>query len=388
MFPKRRIALLAPTHPFRGGISHYSTLLAKALVEQEHELLFISFRRMYPAFLFPGASDRETGEGFQSGCNVEYLLDSMNPTTWWTTAFRICRYRPDVLIVPWWTFFWAVQFRSVCRYIRKHSPATEILFLCHNVIDHEACSWKRSSAKWVLRLGHRFIVHSQHDKEELLNLLPDANVAKEHHPTYAAFDAREVSPSELQDQRERLHIPGKCILFFGFIRPYKGLDLLLRAMPAVLKQRELTLLIVGEFWEDRKPYDELIEKLNISHAVRVLDEYVPNDQVPIYVNLADLVVLPYRSGTGSGVAQIAFGFGKPVVASEVGSLSEIVENGVNGVLIPPEHPEALADALVRSLDERTLQNLTAGADQAKERFSWERMVEAITAPQLPAGDRT
>ncbi|MBN1268837.1 MAG: glycosyltransferase [Kiritimatiellae bacterium] len=369
-----RICLLGPTHPFRGGIAHYTTFLCRAL-RREHTVKFISFRRQYPRFLFPGRSDRDPSGTPATVGEVDYLLDPLHPLTWGATARAMCAFEPELIVVPWWVAFWAPPFLAVCRAIRRHCRA-EIVFICHNVIEHESSGWKRAATRAVLRQGDRFIVHSGEDRDNLLALLPGAAVTVGFLPTYADLADARVDAGEA---RRRLGIDAPVLLFFGFVRRYKGLDILLEALPLIRRQVPATLLVCGEFWKDKEQYLALIRRLGIENAVRIEDRYVSNEELPLYLGAADLVILPYRSGTGSAVAQLAFGFGKPVVATRVGCLPEVVRDGVDGRLVPPENPQALAQAVTESLEPAQLAALTEGARRAKERFSWENMVRLLTA---------
>jgi glycosyltransferase involved in cell wall biosynthesis len=207
----------------------------------------------------------------------------------------------------------------------------------------------------------------------LRELVPSANITHAFHPLYDFFN-RTLSKTEA---KRRLDLEGDTILFFGFIRPYKGIDDLIRAMPLILKQRRITLLVVGEFWGGREAFDKRISELRIEDAVRVVDKYVPNEEVELYFSAADLVVLPYISGTGSGVIQAAYGFEKPVVATRVGSLPEVVEDGKTGYLVNPRDPQALAEAVARFFAEKKEAEFVKNIRRTKEKFTWGQIVTLI-----------
>ena len=286
------------------------------------------------------------------------------------------------MIIPWWTSFWTPQFWTITTLIKRSSSA-KVLFICHNIVDHEAYLFSRICSRAVLSNGDYFLVHSQSDAKRLRELVPSAPITHAFHPVYDFFSRGVLAPAEA---RARLALHGETILFFGFVRPYKGLEDLLRALSLILKHRKITLLVVGEFWEGKEAVVELIQALKIEAAVRVVDRYVPNEEVGLYFSAADLVVLPYVSGTGSGIVQIAYGLEKPVVATRVGSLAEVVEDGRTGYLVEPGDPKALADAVLRFFLEEKKDEFVENIRRTKDRFSWEYLVEIIgtltTAPKV------
>ena len=369
-----RICLIGPAYPFRGGLAHHTTLLYRHL-RQRHHVAFYTFKRQYPQWLFPGATDRDTSHAPLKEEGIDNLLDSCNPLTWWRVGQHVRRRRADLTIMPWWTSFWTPQFFTIATVIKRR-PATPILFICHNVVDHESHSFSRLCTRAVLSKGDYFLVHSEGDGNRLRALVPGARITHAFHPIYDFFSAGTMPKAEA---KQRLRLQGEIILFFGFIRPYKGILDLLHAMPLIRRDRNITLLVVGEFWGDKGAFDRLIKELKLETAVRVIAEYVPNEEVGLYFSAADLVVLPYRSGTGSGIMQIACGLEKPVVATRVGSLPEVVEDGRTGFLVNPGDPEALARAVVRYFAEAKEAEFVENIRKTKERFSWERLVQLIEA---------
>ena len=255
-----KIALLGPTYPFRGGISHYTTLLCRAL-RQNHHVKFISFKRQYPKFLFPGKSDRDPSKNPVKIDNVYYVLDPFNPFTWIAVSRTIKEYKPDKLVIPWWVAFWTPQFWSILTMVKKHLNS-EIVFLCHNVVEHESNIFKKMASKAVLSKGDRFITHSKEETRRLYDLLGESiNAITAFHPTYAALSDNRCTKEQA---KETLGLSGNVLLFFGFIRDYKGLGVLLDALPVILKHKDLTLLVVGEFWKDKQGYLDKIERFGLS----------------------------------------------------------------------------------------------------------------------------
>ena len=369
-----KVALIGPTYPFRGGIAHYTTLLYRHL-RSRHEVRFFSFKRQYPRMLFPGKSDKDPSLAHIRVDGAERIIDSINPVTWVRAAGEINRFQPDIVIIPWWVAFWTPQFLTIVK-ILTWKRAPKILFICHNVVAHEATALDQHLTGLVLKTGDYFIVHSDEDRINLLRILPDAIVRKHFHPSYDVFNFNRFDPEQ---SRAQLALGGRVLLFFGFVRQYKGLKYLIRAMPAILAKTEVTLLVVGEFWKDKSDYLDLIDQLEISPYVRIVDQYVPNERVGLYFSAADLVVQPYLSATGSGVVQVAFGFEKPVVATRVGSLPEIVDDGKTGYLVSPGSASEIADAVNKFFGEDKAGLFVENIRKEKYRFSWDKLVDGIEA---------
>ncbi len=328
----KRVALIGPILPFRGGIAQHTTMLHRALSRQVC-CLTLSFSRQYPSFLFPGTSDRDESLKDFREPGVEYLIDSLNPLTWYKAVKRILTFQPDLVVFPWWQVYWVPCFGWMSRQFSK--KGIELVFLCHNVIEHEAASWKQTLTATVLATADRFVVHSVAEKKTLLARFPETNVQVYPHPIYNQFPASEIQ----LPRRAKLEL-----LFFGFIRPYKGLDVLLKAM-CLLKEEDIFLSVVGEFWKGEQDSEEFLKKNNLSGMVELVPRYVSDQEAADYFQRCDLVVLPYRSATGSGVVPLAFHYGKPVIVTSVGGLPDVVEDGVTGTLVEPDSPEQISDAI-------------------------------------------
>jgi glycosyltransferase involved in cell wall biosynthesis len=367
-----RICLIGPSYPFRGGIAHYTTLLYRAL-KARYDVKFYSFKRQYPQWLYPGRTDRDPSDFAIAEPGAEPLLDSLNPATWWRTAARIIADRPDLLIVPWWVSYWTPQFWTIVRRVRR-ATAARVLFICHNVIQHESRRWDRLCAKAVLKNGDYFLVHSEEDLANLKRMLPDAHVKKVFHPTYEVFNRRRVTKAEAQKQ---LGVSGRVLLFFGNVRPYKGLQHLLDAMPAITERLDVHLLVAGEFWRDKEQYLRQVRELGIEQNVTLVDRYIPNEEVGLYFAAADVVILPYVTATQSGIVQIAYGCDKPVIVTNVGGLPDVVEHGRTGFVVETEDATALADAVLAFYESDTARAMEQAIIEKREQFSWQRMVEAI-----------
>ncbi len=369
-----RIVLVSPAPPVKGGISHYSALLHRHLARR-HEVTWLGFSRLYPAWLFPGRNGHDDSRRVLSGgAEAEPLLDSLNPWTWLKASSRIAAARPDLVILPWWVAGYAPLFLSLILGVRLRTGA-KVLFLCHNVVAHEPGFLSRQLTRWALAGGDHFVVQSGPEREALVRLTGKDSIAEVPHPTYGAFNSRKLTKAQA---RARLGLRDRrVILFFGFVRRYKGLDYLLEAMPAILSQLPVRLVVAGEFWEDAERYRKRILELGLDGRVTVVDSYIPTEDVPFYFRAADLALLPYVSVTGSGLLQLAFGFHTPVIASRLGALAEVVRHGATGFLVPPRDPQALAAAVVDFYRGGHGRAMSARIRREKGRYSWENLVDTI-----------
>ncbi|MEI8306344.1 MAG: glycosyltransferase [Chloroflexales bacterium] len=372
-----RISVVGPTYPFRGGIAHYTTLMVRQLRAAGYAAPLYSFTRQYPRWLVGGRSDRDPSSS-PLRVDCEYILDPINPFTWWRLYRRVRADHPDVLILQWWVPYWTPCLTAVSSMIKRNTQV-KIMFICHNVVPHEGGGViDRRLALTVLRLGDALLVHSEQDRLRLLAMLPHARVVKAHHPTYAELAHQSsTNPSHL---RRDLGIPADThvLLFFGFVRPYKGLEYLIQAMRLIRERVNAHLLVVGEFWTAPEFYQRYADEFGVSEAMTIINRYVPNEDLRPYFDIADVVVLPYVAATQSGVVQLAFGFGKPVITTRVGGLYEVVEDGVNGLIVPPQDEGALADAVIRYFSEGLAVPFSANvAAQATTSFSWQQLVTTI-----------
>ena len=374
-----KICVVGPTYPFRGGIAHYTTLLVRHLREAGHCAPFYSFTRQYPRWLFPGKTDRDPSS-VPLKVDCEYVLDPINPLTWWRLCRKVRADAPDVLVLQWWVPYWTPSLTMIARWIKRNT-GIPIIYIVHNVMPHDGGgALDQRLAMSVLRRGDACIVHSDQDRHRLQALLPNASIVKMHHPTYAELTSQR-SPIAVRNMSRELGLPPDqpILLFFGFVRPYKGLEYLIQALPLVLKRLGVHLLVVGEFWSSPEYYQRFAHEYNVEAAITFVNRYVPNEELGPYFDLADVVVLPYVSATQSGVVQLAFGFGKPVITTRVGGLQEVVKDGLNGLIVPPQDEEALAEAIVRYFDQDLAKPMTAQiiAERDAGRFSWRELVHAL-----------
>ena len=370
-----KVALLGPTHPYRGGIAHYTTLLARAFAAR-HDVAMISFTRLYPGFLFPGATQFDaSADAIAPPVPADRVVDSLLPWTWLRAGQRIRALAADLLIVPWWHPFFGPSLGTAARAARpRGAPGPRRVFLCHNVEPHEAAPGMRALAAYGLGAADGFLVHARSEAKRLLRYAGGRPVRVHPHPSYEVFHA---AAPDRERARAALEARGRTILFFGYVRPYKGLADLLAALALARPDAWDLLYVVGEFYEPRERYAEALAHPALRGKVRVVDRYVANEEVAAYVAAADVVALPYREATGSGIAQVAFGGGTPVIATRTGGLEEVVEEGVTGLLVPPGDPRALARAIERYFDENLAPRLREGVARARGRFTWEALVDAL-----------
>jgi glycosyltransferase involved in cell wall biosynthesis len=357
-----RFGLIGPTYPFRGGIAHYTTLLTEHLREN-HETLLISFTRQYPRWLFPGRSERDPSQ-FPLKSEAEFILDPINPITWRKTVKQLRSWKPEVVIIPWWVPFWSPAWSAIGRGVKRLPEKPKLIFICHNVLPHESSIIDRAALRLALSPADGYVLHAQADADRLVEIFPDAPFVTTPLPTYEGL-GQDAPPISLEIPEQR-----PLLLFFGFVRPYKGLDVLLQALAKVVTSRGVHLLIVGEFWEDKERYQDQIRELNLEETVTIVDSYVPDEELLTYVKSSDLVVLPYRSATQSAVVQVAFAANKPVITTTVGGLPDVVEDQKTGLLVPPDDPDALAQAIERFFADELGPSFTANIQQESERFSW------------------
>jgi glycosyltransferase involved in cell wall biosynthesis len=367
------LAVLGPFHPYRGGIAHHSTLLVRSLLA-DHPVMGLNFARLYPGLLFPGRTqyDDSADPLRAAGVATPRCIDSIGPWTWRRAAQRVVDFEARLLILQWWHPFFAPAYAAIATQCRRRGVRT--LFLCHNVLPHESSRIDGALVRWALRSADAFIVQSQGDVETLQQLAPDKPVELTPHPAYNFFRTGSMSREQA---RAQLRVQGDVLLFFGLIRQYKGLDVLLRALALVRQQLPVRLMVVGEFYQDRRPYDALIAELQLGDAVHIVDRYLPNEEVEPWFLAADLVVMPYRSATQSGIAQISLSFERPVLVTRVGGLPEVVEPGRTGMVVHPEDAPAMAAAIVDFFQQRRQNEMQPFLAGAAERFSWDNMVHAV-----------
>lgn len=371
-----RVVVVGPMHPYRGGIAHFTEMTIEGLDGRGHEIVPVNFSRQYPELLFPGETQYEPDDDVPEVIRTApRLLDSLNPISWLRTGRRLLDVEPDLVLFQYWMPFFAPAYGTVARLLRWSGVPS--LAVVHNALPHERHIGDAWLSRFFLGACKGHVVMSDAVAENLRNLRrADAHVCQIEHPVYERFG----DPVDRASAREELGLPQEApvLLFFGFVREYKGLHVLLEAMPAVLRELpDAHLLVAGEAYDDSERYHDLISASGLQDRVHWHDEYIPSGRVPVFFGAADLVVQPYVSATQSGVAQIATHFEVPMVLTDVGGLAETVPDEKAGFVVPPEDSEALAEAVVRFFRDDWAGRLTEGIRERKYEQQPDRLFEAI-----------
>lgn len=368
-----KIAIIGTSWPFRGGLAAYNERLAKAFVDAGHEVKIHTFSLQYPGFLFPGKTQLASWEK-PAELNIVEDVNSVNPINWLITGNKIKNERPDLVVVKFWLPFMGPAFGTILRRIKSNGH-TKVVSILDNIIPHEARFGDRPFTNYFVKPVDAFLSQSASVQVDLSQFDTVKPRTLNPHPLFDNFGARESV--ELARQRIGVPIEGIYFLFFGFIRDYKGLDLLVEAMSDPrLKASGAKVIVAGEFYSNEEKYLQLIKKHGVSDQIILKTEFIPDDQVAHFFNACDVVVQPYKDATQSGVTQIAYHFEKPMIVTNVGGLAEIVPHGKSGFVCEP-NAKSLAETLVNVLQPGVVIQLTEGTKEEKKRFTWETMVESI-----------
>ncbi|MGE3800813.1 MAG: glycosyltransferase [Candidatus Kapaibacterium sp.] len=368
-----KIALIGPAYPYRGGIAHHTNLLARVLRKRGHEVDVITFKRQYPKFLYPGAFQEEGGEVF-ADIESERLIDSMNPLNWLSVGRELRSRGYDLYVFRFWIPLFAPVFGTIARSVGGKRSG-KVLMILDNLIPHEKRFGDKLFTQYQFRYCTKAISQSSTVSKQFKERFPTIPETMLPHPVYEHFG----DPIPKEDARKALQVENRpTLLFFGFVRRYKGLDLLLEGMPAILEHvPEAQLLVVGEFFGDPKPYFDIIERHGLGTRVMVYDKFVPNEEVTKWFSASDLLVLPYRSATNSGIVQIGYNFALPSVVTDVGSLSEVVIDGVTGYVVEKAEPDMIAEAVEKAFLPGAAERLREGIIEERKKYSWEAFAEGL-----------
>lgn len=368
-----KIIIVGTAFPYRGGLATYNERLAHEYVKQGHEVEIITFTLQYPAFLFPGKSQFST-EFAPEDLKINRMINSINPLNWIKVGRTIKRKSPDRVIFCYWMAFIAPCFGTIARY--AHSPKTKMIGLIHNMIPHEPTILDKLFPRYFVKSMDGFVAMAQSVVDDI-NHFDTENKPKvvSPHPIYdhygVALTKKEAAVKlGLYEQKN-------YVLFFGFIRHYKGLDLLLEAFADKrLREFPLKLIIAGEFYENPAPYLQQIIRLGLDDMVELRTKFIPDNEVRNYFSISDIVAQPYRDATQSGVSQIAYHFEKPMLVTNVGGLAEIVPDRKVGYVVDVE-PKQIADALVDFFSNQRGEKMIENIKVEKQKFLWSRMTNAI-----------
>lgn len=364
-----RIALLGPAPPDRGGIARETALLAAEL-RRRVAVAYFTWSRPYPRWLDPRRFERAPDASERSPATP--LLDYRSPVSWSLAAREIASFRPDAVLVPWWTSFWALPVRAVFRKIHRISPRTARVLLCHNVEDHETDALRRFLALGAFSAADAFVVHAETDRARAARNAPGRPIAVLPHPVVDA------APAHRERARRELGIASPLVLFLGLVRQYKGVDLLLEAAPRIVSETGARIAVVGEAFGDARRLSERAKRSPVRDSILWRDEYVSEEEMTRWLAASDVVALPYRYVSGSVIAARAIAAGRPMAAAAVGGLPETVRPGETGELFAAGDADGLATAVARVL-ERGISAYAPGLARAAEDASWPRYVDRLLA---------
>jgi glycosyltransferase involved in cell wall biosynthesis len=344
--PQKTIVLIGPAYPYRGGNALFMSHLYEALAPH-FRVHFINYTLLYPSLLFPGTTQYDQSQAMTKRIPSERLLSSVNPLSWLRVARRVRELKPDLVAFDWWNPFFGPSHYAVSSLLGRELRS-KIVFITENVISHEARQIDTALTALGLRYAASFLALSSQVAEDVKVFAHGKPIYRSELPVFGDFYAQTALQTNKESAKQEFgfQTDDDVLLFFGYVRKYKGLDILLRAMPAIVREHpRVKLLIAGEFYDDPQPYHELIQALALEKHVQMINRFVPNEEVAKFYAACDAVMLPYRSATQSGILGIAYGFERPVIITNVGGLAESVDEGKTGFVVPPESPEALAEAV-------------------------------------------
>lgn len=367
-----KIVIIGPAHPLRGGLATFNQRLAKEFNDEGHDCSIFSFSLQYPEFIFPGTT-QYSDEPAPADLTIHSVINSVNPLNWLKVGKRLKKLKPDIIVVRYWLPLMGPALGTILRQVRKNGH-TRIVCIADNVIPHEKRPGDTPFTRYFLKSCDAFITMSEKVMQDLRVFEKNKPAQLVEHPLYDNFGPI-ISKTTA---REKLGLPvtGKLILFFGFIRKYKGLDLLLEAMAGKdIKAAGIQLLVAGEFYEDEKPYKELIAKLGIEQQLILKTIFIPDSEVQYYLCAADAVIQPYRNATQSGVTPLAYHFEKPMVVTNVGGLPRLVPNEKAGLVVEPD-PGSIAQGILHFYqlgEEYFIPHLR----NEKQKYSWASLAAVV-----------
>ncbi len=369
----RKVVIIGSAWPLRGGLAAFNERLAEEYIENGDEVIIYTFSLQYPSILFPGKTQYSSSPKPEN-LNIKVKINTVNPVTWLSTGKEIKKLNPDLVLIKFWIPFVAPSLGKIARIIRSNGHS-KVVSIIDNIIPHEKRPGDNLLAKYWVNSVDGFITMSR----DVLNDLKLFDTKKPKiycpHPLYDHYG--EVMPKKKAKEHLGLDINTNYLLFFGFIRDYKGLDLLLKAVDKeFFKKKNIKLLVAGEFYTDSKPYFEIIKEKELDDIVIMSNDFIPDEEVAYYFNASDAVVQPYKDATQSGVTQIAYHFEKPIITTDVGGLAEIVPDGKAGFVVNPEAEEikkAIFDFYTENKEEEFRKNVR----EIKKSYSWDRMLKSI-----------
>ena len=371
-----KVIIAAPAFPLRGGIANFSEALASSLSQKGHLVEIVSYTLQYPAFFFPGKTQFTDGEA-PKGFEITPLINSVNPLSWWKTGQYILKAQPDLCIIMYWMPFMAPALGSIINKIKRKNPGIHVMIVAHNIIPHETFPLTRQLIRYLTHNANSFVTLSGSVKEDLEKIAPGKPVKHLFHPVYSIFG--EKQEKKVARAILDLDFESKYLLFFGIVRKYKGLELLLRAMNnSKLKDMQVKLIVAGEFYEPVEEYIALVKELQLEKNVMMINKFIRQEDVKNYFAAADLIVQPYLTATQSGVTQIAYHFEKPILVTNVGGLGEIVPHKKAGYVAEVDADD-IAGCIVDFYTNKREESFIKQVHQEKKRFTWEHFCSEILA---------
>lgn len=375
----KKIVVVAPAYPYRGGQALDEAYLYHIITSLGMDYACVSYTLLYPSMFFPGKTQYDDSKviPFEHNDKIHRVISSVNPFTWWKAYKRIKKENPDMVIFLWWMFFFAPCLWSIARLLRIGAKKTKLFFLVDNYISHENHIWERVFVKTALRTAHSFIAPSQFIAKEIQKDFPDKEICI---TTLSIYDCYNLNRYNKTSAREFLNITSKeVILFFGLIRPYKGLMKLIDAFPQIKQERkDIKLLIVGECYGDINEYADRIKSLGLENDVILVNKFVANEDIEPYFVASDAVVLPYESATQSGIVMTAYAFRKPVVVTDVGGIKEEVLQGKTGIVISSNSKENILQGVNTVLDNAEAEDYSQNIENFLDTFGNQKLKEFLS----------
>jgi glycosyltransferase involved in cell wall biosynthesis len=378
---QRKVVIIGPAHPLRGGLATFNERLARQFMAEGFDTTIFTFSLQYPKFIFPGTT-QYSSEPAPADLTIEVAMNSINPFNWWKVGRRLKKMRPDIIVVRYWLPLMGPCLGTILRKVKKNR-FTKIICIADNIIPHEKRAGDKPFTRYFIKPIDAFVTMSEKVMADLRLFTTTKPARQVLHPLYDNFGAA----IPMTEAREKAGLPaqGRLLLFFGFIRKYKGLDMLLQAMHMLQQQpggAPCKLVVAGEFYEDEAPYLQQVKDLRLEETVILKTQFIPDSEVRHYLCSADCVVQPYRNATQSGVTPLAYHFEKPMIVTNVGGLPALVPDGVAGLIAAP-NPEDIARK-INDFFAGEPQRFLPGLQTEKKNYAWDKLTGTIVS--LAAGN--
>jgi len=372
----KKIIIIGPAYPYRGGNALFIAHTYEAL--QEHfDINIYNYKLLYPSFLFPGTTQYDKSTQQVKRVPNKRVVNSINPFNWFSVAGKLKKENADLVIFDWWHPFFGLCHGIISWLIRKKYK-NKILFITENVVSHEDNFIDRFLTKFGLRNASKFLTLSGIVEKDVQQYAKGKKVYRSELPVYDCYQQNDELDFKKTKEELGFNKDSIVLLFFGYVRKYKGLDILIEAIPEILSEiPEARLLIVGEFYDKPDTYLEQIKNLGIEDKVKVVNEFVPNEEVAKYYEVSDVVILPYRSATQSGILNVAYGFNKPVIVTDVGGLAEFVDEGTTGFVVKPDSPDAIVEGVKKFINVKSEVDFDNNINELNKKNSFNQLPDVI-----------